>query len=102
MQIQVEGAVPQRRARGRKDLKGHGFDLQAKRIIRDELIRTGVSHEDLVKRLARMGVHENVLNLRNKLARGRFTASFLLQVMAALGVKTIDLEEAERNTIGPT
>ncbi len=80
--------------RGRKTLKGYGFDLQAKQIIRNELVRSGVSHEELVKRLARMGVRENVLNLRNKLTRGRFSAPFLLQVMAALGAKSIDLAEA--------
>lgn len=89
-----DAAVPAGVRRGRKDLKGHGFDLQAKQIVRNELIRHGVSHEELVKRLARVGVHENILNLRNKLARGRFTASFLLQVMAALGVNTINLDEA--------
>lgn len=81
--------------RGRRTLKGYGFDLQAKQIIRNELVRSGVSHEELVKRLARMGVSENVPNLRNKLTRGRFSAPFLLQVMAALGVKSIDLEEAQ-------
>lgn len=80
--------------RGRKTLKGYGFDLQAKQIIRNELVRSGVSHEELVKRLARMGVRENVPNLRNKLTRGRFSAPFLLQVMAALGAKSIDLDEA--------
>ncbi len=53
-----------------------------------------VSHEELVKRLARMGVRENVPDLRNKLTRGRFSAPFLLQVMAALGASSIDLEEA--------
>lgn len=83
--------------RGRKTLKGYGFDLQAKQVIRNGLVRSGVSHEELVKRLARMGVIENVPNLRNKLTRGRFTAAFLLQVMTALGAKTIDLEEAQQD-----
>lgn len=85
-----------RRGRG-KALSGQGFDLQAKQMIRNELVRHGVSHEELVKRLARMGATENVLNLRNKLARGRFSAGFLLQVMTALGAKTINLDEAQRD-----
>ena len=90
----VAQGVPRR---GRKTLKGYGFDLQAKQIVRNALVRSGISHEELVKRLARMGVRENVPNLRNKLTRGRFSAPFLLQVMAALNVKTIDLEEAQRD-----
>ena len=85
-----------RRGRG-KALTGEGFDLQAKQMIRNELVRRGISHEELVKRLARMGVNENVPNLRNKLARGRFTAGFLLQVMTALGARTLDLDEARRD-----
>lgn len=81
-----------RKGRG-KALTGQGFDLRAKQMIRNELVRSGVSHEELVKRLSRMGVRDNVANLRNKLSRGRFTAGFLLQVMVALGAKSIDLEE---------
>ncbi len=36
-----------------------------------------------------IGVSENEPNIRNKLARGRFTAVFMVQVMAAIGAETI-------------
>ena len=84
--------IATRRGRG-KALSGQGFDLRAKQMIRNELVRRGVSHQELVERLTRMGARDSVANLRNKLSRGRFTAGFLLQVMVALGAKTIDLEE---------
>lgn len=90
-QANNSAATPFRRWPG-KPLKGEGFELRAKQMIRNELVRSGLNHEQLVERLASMGVTDNVPNLRNKITRGRFTASFLLQVMVALGAKTIDLD----------
>ena len=80
--------------RHRKPLKGEGWELRAKQMIRNELVRSGVSHEELVHRLATAGVTENVPNLRNKISRGRFPAAWLLQVLAAIGATAVDLDEA--------
>lgn len=80
--------------RHRKPLKGQGWELRAKQMIRNELVRRGVSHEELVRRLAITGITENVPNLRNKISRGRFPAAWLLQVLAALGAKAVDIDEA--------
>ncbi len=38
-----------------------------------------------------MGVSETEPNIRNKLARGKFTAVFMVQVMAAIGADHIRL-----------
>ena len=80
--------------RHRKPLEGKGWELRAKQMIRNELVRSGVTHEELVRRLAHIGVTENVPNLRNRISRGRFPAAWLLQVLAALGAKAIDIDEA--------
>jgi hypothetical protein len=80
--------------RPRRALAGHGYELRVKQLVRNEMVRSGVSHEELIKRLARIGVRETIYTLRTKLSRGRFTAVFMLQVLEALGARTIDLEES--------
>lgn len=65
---------------------------RAKRIVRAEMVRRGVSYDALAERLEALGVHDSPVNMRNKIARGKFTAAFMLQVMEAVGCKTIGLE----------
>lgn len=76
-------------------LEGHGYELRVKQIIRNELVRSGVTHEELIKRLARIGVRETIYTIRTKLTRGRFSAVFMMQVMEALGATSIDLAESK-------
>jgi hypothetical protein len=45
-----------------------------KRLLRAEMTRRGVIYEDLAERLAAIGVRDTAVNLRNKVARGRFSA----------------------------
>jgi len=45
----------------------------------------------LADRLATIGVIENEPNIRNKLARGKFTAVFMVQVLSAIGASEIRL-----------
>lgn len=40
------------------------------------------------------GVQESEPNIRNKLARGKFTAVFFLQCLVAIGATTLRLEDA--------
>jgi hypothetical protein len=65
---------------------------QAKRMVRAEMVRRGVTYGNLSERLAALGVHDTPVNMRNKIARGKFTATFMIQVMEALGAKTLALE----------
>lgn len=62
------------------------WDRVAKNMLRAELMRRGLSYAGLVEKLAAVGVQESEANLRNKVSRGRFTATFLLQCMTAVGV----------------
>ena len=66
---------------------------RAKRMIRTEMVRRGVSYEGLSERLTALGAHDSPVNLRNKMSRGKFTAAFMLLCMEALGCKTFSLEE---------
>lgn len=69
------------------------WEAQAKRIIRTEMARHDVSYARLVERLEAIGVSEDERNLRNKVARGKFTAAFLLQCLGAMQARTIRLDE---------
>lgn len=68
-----------------------GWERLTKNMLRAEMMRRGVSYEALVERLSVLGVVENVPNLRNKIARGRFGAPFFMQVMVALGVTNLQV-----------
>ena len=65
-----------------------------KRLLRTEMVRRGVSYEGLAERLGVLGVHDTPVNMRNKIARGKFTAVFFLQCLEAVGCKSLSLEAA--------
>ena len=63
--------------------------------LKTELSKAGLTYVDLLARLHAIGVNETEGGLRNKLSRGTFSALFMCQCLAAIGVKsfTIDLVE---------
>jgi microsomal dipeptidase-like Zn-dependent dipeptidase len=61
---------------------------------RRELKRRGVSYNQLVEKLAAIGVVDSEPNIRNKLARGKFTAVFLIQCLEAIGTTSLRLSDA--------
>ena len=66
------------------------------RLIRIEMARLGWSYSDLHAGLERIGVTgENERNLRNKVARGTFSAVFLAQAMLAMDVREVRLDGRE-------
>ena len=67
------------------------WEEKAKGLLRGEMARRGVTYAQLAERLAAIGVDDNERNLRNKVSRGKFTAGFLLQVLAALGCRSLEL-----------
>jgi len=69
--------------------RGEAWDARVKNILKAELKRRGIGYKELANRLAAIGVSENEPNIRNKLARGKFTAVFMVQVLAAIGANEI-------------
>ena len=67
------------------------WDARVKGILKAELKRKGVTYGQLVEKLAAVGVTETEPNIRNKLARGKFTAVFLMQCLTAIGVDSLHL-----------
>ena len=70
---------------------GEQWEAKVKNVLKAELKRRGIGYKELAERLSAIGVSENEPNIRNKLARGRFTAVFMVQVMAAIGANEIRL-----------
>jgi hypothetical protein len=66
-----------------------------KRLLRAEMTRRGVTYDDLSERLAAIGIKDTAVNLRNKVARGRFSAVFLIQCLAAMGVHLLRIEDLD-------
>lgn len=64
-----------------------------KRLLRAEMTRRGVTYDQLAERLAEIGVEDSAVNLRNKVARGKFSATFLMQVLTALGCRSLRLDD---------
>jgi hypothetical protein len=67
------------------------WHIEAKRMLRAELVRRGVSVEELASRLARLGMVESPKSLAVKISRGKFQLAFFLQCMAALDAGTVTI-----------
>ncbi|MGE3643950.1 MAG: DUF6471 domain-containing protein [Beijerinckiaceae bacterium] len=67
------------------------WEAKARGLLRAEMARQNVTYQQLVAKLAEIGVTEDERNLRNKVSRGKFTAGFLLQCLSALGVSNLQL-----------
>ena len=70
------------------------WEALAKGLLKAELKRRNMTYAHLVSRLAEKGVKEEEHNLRNKVARGKFTAAFFLQCLDAIGAKDVRLDSA--------
>lgn len=69
------------------------WEDRVKAMLKAELKRKGVTYAQLVGKLADIGVMDSEPNIRNKLARGKFTAVFLVQCLEAIGVRSLSLSE---------
>lgn len=64
----------------------------AKAMLRAHMVKCGKTYADLALALAEWGIEENERNLRNKVARGSFSAAFFLQCLVAMGCDMVRLE----------
>jgi Domain of unknown function (DUF6471) len=61
---------------------------EVKGILRAEMKRRNLTYDQLAERLAAIGAPTESHVLRNKVARGGFSAVFFLQCLRAMGVKS--------------
>lgn len=76
-------------------MRGDVWSRRASCLIKAELKRHRLTYRDLAEKLAAYGVVETERNIANKLSRGGFTAAFLLQCLAAIGVQAIHMDELD-------
>jgi hypothetical protein len=69
------------------------WEAKVKGLLKGELKRRGVTYAQLVDKLAAVGVVDSEPNIRNKLARGKFTAVFLVQCLEAIGATSLRLSQ---------
>jgi lambda repressor-like predicted transcriptional regulator len=67
------------------------WEDRAKRFLKAELKRAGVSYAELAKRLKAHGLKETEASVANKLSRGTFPATFLLAAAIAIELEVIKL-----------
>ena len=58
------------------------WDDKAKRLLKSELIKRGVTNADLVTLLNEIGIEETKASIDSKISRGSFSATFLLQSLS--------------------
>lgn len=69
------------------------WEDRAKRFLKAELKRADVSYKELAERLKKHGLEETEASIANKLARGKFAATFFLASLAEIGCDTVRLED---------
>ena len=71
------------------DVEEMAWEKRVSAMLKAELKRKGVTYAQLAGKLADIGVMDSEPNIRNKLARGKFTAVFLIQCLEAIEVEYI-------------
>jgi hypothetical protein len=70
------------------------WQRRVKGILKGELKRRHITYRDLAKKLGDIGVEDSERNIANKIARGTFTAVFLIQCFDAIGCRSVQLDGA--------
>lgn len=72
------------------------YEARAKSLIKDLREEKNISYKDLARRLEAEGVLIDVQVLINRVNKGRFSFAFALQLLAAMGAKTIEVPRPHR------
>ena len=71
------------------------WDDKAKRLLKSEMVKRGVTNADLVGLLNEIGVEETKASIDSKISRGSFSATFLLQCLTVIGCHKLEIEDYE-------
>lgn len=64
-----------------------------KRVLKSELVKRGLSTEDLTILLNRDGCTETKSSINSKISRGTFSASFFIHCLHAIGCTKLEINE---------
>ena len=62
-------------------------------FVKAELKRRAITYEELARRMTESGGRETKASIANKLSRGQFSALFFIDVLRAIGIGRVDLED---------
>lgn len=68
-----------------KTISDSVWEKEVKGLLKAEIARAGISHQELANRLTEVGVKATKASIDNKLSRGTFSAVFLVQCLRAIG-----------------
>lgn len=68
-----------------KTISDSVWEKEVKGLLKAEIARVGISHQELADRLSEMGIKATKASIDNKLSRGTFSAVFLVQCLKAIG-----------------
>ncbi len=71
------------------------WNNKAKRLLKSELVRRGVSHSELANMLIQAGIEETKSSIDSKICRGTFSASFFIQCLSVIGCQKIEISDYE-------
>ncbi|MDV7341357.1 DUF6471 domain-containing protein [Terasakiella sp. A23] len=72
---------------------GQDWKKYAKSLLKSEIARKDLNFIEVSERLQELGIEESPQNISNKIARGSFSATFMLQVLHAIGSTDIHLDQ---------
>ncbi len=73
-------------------MESKDWNDHAKRLLKAELIKRGISHEELAVRLQEIGLNETKSSIDSKISLGTFSASFLMQCLHVIGCNNFAVE----------
>ena len=68
------------------------WNEHSKRLLKAELVKRGISHEELAIRLQKIGMNETKSSIDSKISRGTFSAAFLMQCLHVIGCNYFAIE----------
>ncbi|MEA5140453.1 DUF6471 domain-containing protein [Arcicella rigui] len=69
------------------------WNHKVKRLLKSELVKRGLSTEDLTVLLNSNGCAETKSSVDSKISRGTFSASFFMQCLYVIGCTKIEIEQ---------
>jgi Domain of unknown function (DUF6471) len=69
------------------------YGMKASRFLKAALKRAGIGYKELAERLNKHGMEETETSITGKLARGTFSATFLLACLTVLELEGMKLED---------
>lgn len=71
------------------------WNNKVKRILKSELIKRGITNQDLALRLSEIGVFETKASIDSKISRGTFSACFFFQCLTVIGCHKIEIDNLD-------